>query len=91
MLVVAWGAFVMFYVDSDDFVSFENLFDSEKTNSIIGSIIVTVLFFVLFAIIKTLNIKSSVLRNFVTGISVSCVLVFELIANTFLIFHKKWH
>ena len=82
VLVVAWGAFVMFYVDSDDFVSFENLFDSEKTNSIIGSIIVTVLFFVLFAIIKTLNIKSSVLRNFVTGISVSCVLVFELIANT---------
>lgn len=82
VLAVSWGTFIIFYADSDNSISLEKLFNSEKTNPIIGSLIITILFFILFSLIKILNIKNQVLRNSITGISVSCVLVFELIANT---------
>lgn len=81
VLAVAWGTFFMFYTDSDDCIKLENLLDKDKTNSITASVIVTVLFFVIFALVKVLNIKSTVLRNTVTGVTVSCVLGFELVAN----------
>lgn len=81
VLSIAWGTFAMFYLDSDDKIKFEDFFNSEKTSPVIASIIVTAMFFVIFALVKILNIKSSVIRNTVTGISLSCVLGFELIAN----------
>lgn len=81
LLVIAWGTFVMFYTDSDDCIKFKNLFDKEKTSSITASLIVTAMFLVIFALVKMLNIKNTVLRNSFAGISVSCVLGFELIAN----------
>lgn len=81
VLVVAWGAFIMFYTDSDDFIKFENLFDKDKTNPIIVSVIVTAAFLAIFALVRILNVKNTVLRNTVTGITLSCVLGVELVGN----------
>ncbi|MDE6780408.1 MAG: YfhO family protein [Ruminococcus sp.] len=81
LLAVAWGTFIMFYTDSDDCIKFENLFNKEKTSPITASIIVTAMFLVTFALVRMLNIKNTVSRNAVAGISISCVLGFELIAN----------
>lgn len=82
LLAVAWGTFIMFYTDSDDCIKFENLFDKEKTSPITASIIVTAMFLVIFALVRMLNIKNTVSRNAIAGISISCILGFELVANT---------
>lgn len=81
VLVVAWGAFIMFYTDSDDFIKFENLFDKDKTNPIIMSVVVTAAFLAIFALVRILNMKNTVLRNTITGITLSCVLGVELVGN----------
>ncbi|MDE6678658.1 MAG: YfhO family protein [Ruminococcus sp.] len=81
IFAVAWGTFFMFYIDSDDFIKFENLLDKEKTNPITASVIVTAMFFAVFALVKILNIKNHALRNAVAGVTLSCVLGFELVAN----------
>lgn len=81
VLAVAWGAFIMFYTDSDDFIKFENLFDKDKTNPIIMSVVVTAAFLAIFALVRILNMKNTVLRNTITGITLSCVLGVELVGN----------
>lgn len=81
VLAVAWGAFIMFYTDSDDFIKFENLFDKDKTNPIIMSVVVTAAFLAIFALVRILNMKNTVLRNTITGIILSCVLGVELVGN----------
>jgi len=81
VLAVAWGTFFMFYTDSDDHIKFKDFFNKEKTDAFQASIIITALFLIIFALIKILHIKSSVLRNAVTGIALSCVLGFELVGN----------
>lgn len=81
VLAVAWGTFFMFYTDSDDFIKLENLLDKDKTNSLTGSLIVTAMFFVVLALVKILNIKNPALRNGLSGITMSCVLGLELVAN----------
>ena len=81
VIAIAWGTFFMFYTDSDDYIKFENIFNKEKTNPVIISIIITALFLIILTLVKIINIKSPVLRNAVTGIALSCVLGFELVGN----------
>ncbi|MDE6832629.1 MAG: YfhO family protein [Ruminococcus sp.] len=82
VFAIAWGIFFMMYSESEKRIVFEDIFDTEKTDSVMASLLITILFFMIFALIKIVNIKNPALRNAVTGVSVSCVLGFELVVNS---------
>ncbi|MDE6538563.1 MAG: YfhO family protein [Ruminococcus sp.] len=82
VFAVAWGLFFMFYADSDEHIKMEDIFDTEKTDAVMASLLVTILFFMIFALVKIINIKNPALRNAVTGVALSCVLGFELVVNS---------
>ncbi|MCM1505631.1 MAG: YfhO family protein [Ruminococcus flavefaciens] len=81
ILLAVWGVFFMFLTDSDKTIKFEDFFNSVRIKPVIMSLVVVVAFFIIFALIKTLNIKNQVLRNSLVGVTVSCVMGFELVAN----------
>ena len=82
VFAVAWGVFFVFYADSDEHIKLEDIFDTEKNDSLMASLLVTILFFMIFALIKIISIKNPALRNAVTGVALSCVLGFELVVNS---------
>ncbi|MDE6425980.1 MAG: YfhO family protein [Ruminococcus sp.] len=82
VFAVAWGIFFMMYADSEERINFENIFDTEKNDAVMTSLLVTILFFMIFALIKIIDIKNPALRNAVTGVTLSCVLGFELVVNS---------
>lgn len=82
IFAVAWGVFFMFYADSDEHIKLEDIFDTEKTDAVMASLLVTILFFMIFALVKIINIKNPALRNAVTGVAISCVLGFEMVVNS---------
>ncbi|MCM1314704.1 MAG: YfhO family protein [Prevotella sp.] len=82
VFAVAWGIFFMMYADSEERINFENIFDTEKNDAVMTSLLVTILFFMIFALVKIIDIKNPALRNAVTGVTLSCVLGFELVVNS---------
>lgn len=81
LLAVAWGAFFMFLTDSDDSLTLGNFTDSEKALPVETSIIITALFFAVFALVKIINIKNPSVRSHVLSIGLACVVGFELVGN----------
>ncbi|MDE6034423.1 MAG: YfhO family protein [Ruminococcus sp.] len=79
---VAWGIFFMMYSESEKRINLEDIFDTEKTDSLMASLLVTILYFMIFALVKIINIKNPALRNTVTGVMLSCILGFELVVNS---------
>lgn len=81
VFAIAWGIFFMMYADSDEKIKLDDIFDTEKTDSLMASLLVMIAFFMIFGLVKIINFKNPALRNAITGVAVSCVLCFELISN----------
>ncbi|MDE5584402.1 MAG: YfhO family protein [Ruminococcus sp.] len=82
VLAVGWGTFFMFLTDSNDKLKLENFTDSEKILPVKTSALITVLFFILFGLVKLINIKKTSVRSYVASAGLACVLGFELVGNT---------